>query len=468
MEDFLGIAFGSINTGLPKDIVKQIIEAEKIPIKKMQGRKGKFVAKQGLIGKLSELMTNVKNELMKNGSARSLRELKVETNTELVDVNVDKNIANPGSYQFEVVSLAQKSSALTNGFESPDDSYVGVGFIQYVLPNGEEHEVYVDSENASLNGIAKLINKDSKNGLQATVIDDGSGSDTPHKLLISLQETGDDNKATFPEFYFVDGDDDMFIAEERPARDAVIKIDGFEVEVPGNQVKDLLPGMTVDLKKAKPGEEFSIQIGEDKEAVTGKVVDLVETINQVLAFIKEQNTLDEKTDTSKTLGGDIILQTIEGRIRTAIFKDVETSQGFRRLSDLGITFQRDGTLGFDEKRFQTMASKDFGAMAEILTGHIKGDGIKTQGFVDNFRKFVDLALKFPDGILTTRKKSMQTQIDQVDRRIEQRERMIGQKEKNLKDKFARLEGTISRIQSQGAGLAGMGGGGGANAITQLG
>lgn len=434
----------------------------------METRKAKFKTKQELIGQLSQLMQNVKKDLMANGSARSLRELKVETNNDLVDVNVDKNVANPGSYQFEVVSLAQKSSALTNGFEDPDESYVGVGFIQYTLPNGEEQEVYVDSESASLNGIAKLINRDSKNGMHATVINDGTGSDRPYKLLISLEATGDDNQATFPYFYFVDGDDDLYINEERPAKDAVIKIDGFEVEVPENQVKDLLPGMTVDLKKAKPGEEFSIQVGEDKEAVTGKVSGLIETINQVLTFIKEQNTMDENTDTSQTLGGDIILQTIESRIRRAIFQDVETSKGFRRLSDLGISFQRDGLLGFDDKRFQTMASKDFGALAEILTGHIREDGTKSNGFIDNFRDFVDTALKFPDGVLTTRKKSMQTQIDQVDRRISQRERMIAQKEKNLKDKFARLEGTISKIQSQGAGVAALGGGGAANAVTQLG
>ena len=45
--------------------------------------------------------------------------------------------------------------------------------------------------------------------------------------------------------------------------------------------------------------------------------------------------------------------------------------------------------------------------------------------------------------------------------------VVEEKEKNLKDKFARLEGTISRIRSQGAGVAAMGGSGG-DPVQQLG
>lgn len=52
--------------------------------------------------------------------------------------------------------------------------------------------------------------------------------------------------------------------------------------------------MTIDLKKAKPGEEFTIKISEDVQAVGAKVSDLVTKINGVLSFIKQQNTMDEK------------------------------------------------------------------------------------------------------------------------------------------------------------------------------
>ncbi len=443
------------------------MEAEKIPLKKMEERKGKIGDKKALVDQLTQLFQDLKGNILANGNSRSLRELKVDTNNDIIGITVDKNLANPANYQFEVVRLAQKSSALSAGFSDKDESYTGVGYIQYNLPNGESRELYVDSDNASLTGIAKMINKDSENGMHATVINDGSDSDTPWRLLISLDGTGDGQKASFPYFYFVDGEEDLYLEQERPAQDAIIKVDGFEVEVPENKVSEIIPGVSIDLKKAKPGEEFSIKIGEDTAAVSDKIKTFVDSINAVFSFIKEQNTLDENSDTSRTLGGDILLQTIEGRLRRAIFQDIETSDGYKRIGDVGITFQRDGSLSLDQKKFDAALANGYGQVSEILTGRFRQDGTKSNGFIDNLNDFVGMALQFPNGILTTRKKGLESNISQIDRRISQKQRMLDQKETNLKDKFARLEGTIARIQSQGAGVAALGAAP-TNAVTQLG
>jgi flagellar hook-associated protein 2 len=465
----LGISFGSINTGLPKDIVKQIVAAEKIPLQKMEARKEKIKNKKKLVQELIDMMKNVKTNLNNNASARSLRELKVDTNSDLVDVAFDKNKVNPGNYRFEVVRLAQKSSAVSSGFSSKDDTYTGVGFIQYFMPNGDSREIYIDENNATLQGIANLINKDADNGLNATVIDDGSGSETPWRLLLSLNGTGDNERAEFPYFYFVDGEEDFYIDEERPAQDAIVKIDGFEVEVPGNKVDELIPGVTLDLKKAQPGEEFSINIADDGEAVSAKITDFVDIVNEVLKFINEQNRLDENSDTASTLGGDLLLQNLESRIRSVVFKDIKTNSGFKRIGDLGIVFNRSGLLEVDQQKFDSVVAKSYSLVSEILVGTTLADGTYSKGLIGNFSDVVDGALRYPNGILTTRSKGIQSNIDQIDRRIQQRQRLIDQKERTLKDKFARLESTISRIKGQGAGIAALGAGAGAGPqIPQLG
>jgi flagellar hook-associated protein 2 len=452
----LGIAFGSINSGLPKDIVQQIVEAEKIPIKQMEVRKGKVEDKKALVGQLTSLVENMRGEILKNKNARSLRELSVNTgDNKNIAVNADKNIAEPGKYQLEVVQLAQKSSAFSNGVEDKDKTYVGVGYIRAILPNGEEKEIYVDEDHASLSGIAKLINSDTSLGMRANVINDGKDTDEPWRLILSLQETGDGNKAEFPYLYLVDGEVDIFFEQERPAQDAKVKLDGFEVEVPANKVTDLIPGVTIDLKKAQPGEEISIEITEDVQKIGGKIQTLVEGINNVLKFIKEQNTLDEKSDTSRTLGGDITLTTIESRIRSAVFTPISTDQGTFRIGDLGVAFQRDGLLKLDQAKLENFLSKDFKTSAQILTGTYSKEGGKTRGFIDLLDETAQTLLRIPNGILPTRKGGLQSQISQIDRQINTRQRMVAQKEEVLKAKFARLEETMSRIRGQGAGLAGL-------------
>lgn len=451
----MGISFGSINSGLPKDIVQQIVEAEKIPINQMEARKGKIENKKALVQQLTSLVENMRGEVLKNKNARSLRELAINTGDATnIAVSADKNVAEPGKYQLEVVQLAQKSSTISNGVEDKDKTYVGVGYIKAILPNGDKKEIYVDEGHATLSGIAKLINGDSELGMRATVVNDGKDSDEPWRLMLSMSETGDNNKVEFPYLYLVDGEVDIYFEQERPAQDAKVKLDGFEIEVPTNKVTDLIPGVTIDLKKAKPGEELSIEITEDVQKIGGKINSLVDNINNVLKFIKEQNTLDEKTDTSQTLGGDLTLTTIESRIRTAVFTSVNTDAGPMRMGDLGITFQRDGLLKFDQAKFEAALSKDYKAVSQTLTGKYSLEGGKSNGFIDILDDTAKILLSQPNGVLTTRKGGLQSQINQIDRQINTRQRHIQQKEEVLKAKFARLEETISKIRGQGAGLAG--------------
>jgi flagellar hook-associated protein 2 len=451
----LGISFGSINSGLPKDIVQQIIEAEKIPIQQMEGRKDKINSKKELVQQLMTLVENMRGEVLKNKNARSLRELAINTGDNgNIAVTADKNVADTGKYQLEVLQLAQKSSAMSNGVEDKDKTYVGVGYIRAVLPNGEEKEIYVDEKNASLTGVAKLINGDPDLGMRATVVNDGKDSDEPWRIMISMAETGDHNKVEFPYLYLVDGEVDLYFEQERPAQDAKVKLDGFEIEVPSNKVTDLIPGVTIDLKKAKIGEEISIEITEDVQKIGGKISGLIDNINSVLKFIKDQNTLDEKTDTSRTLGGDLTLTTIESRIRSAVFAPVTTDSGPMRMGDLGISFQRDGLLKFDQAKFESALAKDYKSVAQTLTGKYTIEGGKTNGFIDVLDDTAKTLLAQPSGVLTTRKGGLQSQMRQIDRQIATRQRIVQQKEEVLKAKFARLEETISKIQGQGAGLAG--------------
>jgi flagellar hook-associated protein 2 len=451
----LGISFGSINSGLPKDIVQQIVNAEKIPIQAMEARKAKVANKQALVGQLTKLVEGMRGEILKNKGARSLRELKVNGGADHIGITADKNIAEPGKYQLEVLQLAQKSSAITNGVEDKDKTYIGVGYIRVTMPDGEEKEIYIDEENATLSGVAKLINGQSDQlGMRANVINDGSGSDEPWKMVISLNETGDGARAEFPYIYLVDGEVDIYLENEKPAQDAKVKLDGFEVEVPSNKVTDLIPGLTIDLKKAKPGEEISFEVTEDVAKVGEKITSLVEGINGVLRFIKEQNTLNEKSDTSSTLGGDLTLQTIESRIRSAIFTPIATEKGPMRIGDLGITYQREGHLKFDQAKFESELAADYKRVAQVLTG-VYGPGGKSDGFIDVLEKTAVQLLAQPNGALVTRSRGLKSNIDQIDRQIATRQRMIDQKEEILKARFARLEETISKIRGQGAGLAGM-------------
>ena len=69
----MAISFGSINTGLPKDIVKQLMEAERAPVVKMEGQKEKVGAKKAVLGELIKLMEELRNLVTNTLDERGLR-----------------------------------------------------------------------------------------------------------------------------------------------------------------------------------------------------------------------------------------------------------------------------------------------------------------------------------------------------------------------------------------------------------
>ena len=71
--------------------MKQIIEAERVPIQQMEARKGKIADKKALLGQLTTLVESMRGEILKNKNARSLRELKVNSSNDAIGVTADKN-----------------------------------------------------------------------------------------------------------------------------------------------------------------------------------------------------------------------------------------------------------------------------------------------------------------------------------------------------------------------------------------
>jgi len=450
------ISMGSMASGLPKDIVQRLVDAEREPIRKLESRKKDEESKLQLVQSLSTKVSDITASLKDLTRFRNFRDLMaVNSRPEICDVTVDKSLAEPGSYQIEVVQLAGQSSMMSNGFEDPDDTQIGAGYFSYELPDGETKEVYIDPDNSTLQGIAKSINSQRDLDLTAIVVNDGTGSDTPWRLIVNHKKTGENNDAEFPNFYFVDGDEDFYMDQERIAQNSKVKVNGFEVEFEGNKITTLLPGVTLDLKDAAPGKEFSLKIQEDTKSIKGKVEAMVAKLNEVLGFIQDQNKLDKDSNTRNTLGGDVTLQTLEYKVRNLVITPVMTEFGGVRMADLGVQFNRAGRLDFSGDKFEKAMTESFDAVSQFFIGIEEGgDGFATrlEGTVRGMTR--------DDGVVHSRVDGIKRRIQDIDRQIEMKERQIEKTEQTLKEKFARLEGTIANLKSQQASVAGALGGGG--------
>lgn len=449
-----GIRITGMASGLPPNIVEQLMEAERIPVQQMEVQKTKQEDKLKLVNELETKITDITKSLGELTSTRGFSDKKfVSSDENVIAGKVDPEVAVAGEHTLEVVQLAENPGAMSNGFPDKNESQVGVGYIKFKTSEGTK-EVYINGKSNTLEGVARQINA-ADVGVTAQVVEDRKDKSNPFKLMISGLETGDDKQVTFPKIYLLDGDRDLFFKESRPAKNAKVKVNGFEIEIPENKSTDLIPGVALDLKSAAPGKQIRMSVQENYEVISGKIKSFVEAYNGALDFIQKQSKLQASnsgTPRLGPLGGDGMIRSVESALRRIILNPQLSGESpIRRVGELGIEFNRNGSLDFKEDKFNKVLQEKPNEVAAFF----RGDGFNT-GFVATIRREVGSMVNGSFGTVSNRKRGLQDRISQVNTRIENKERQLERKEDSLRRKFADLEQKMSDLGAQQARVAAMG------------
>lgn len=449
-----GIRISGLSGGLPANLVDQVIEAERVPIKNMQEKKAVIEDKVKLVQDLETKINDINKNLALIVGSKGFVDKKLNSSfPDIVTGTLDPEKADSGEWTLEVMQLAGKPSVVTNGLPDKDKTTMGVGYIKFNTTEGEK-EVYINEDNSTLEKIAETINN-SGVGIRATVINDRSDKEESYKLEIAGLKTGDDNQVEFPVVYLLDGHRDFQFVNSKPAQNAKFKLDGHEFETADNNVTDLIPGVTLDLKQARPNQPVRINITENYDIIAGKIKSFVDSYNAALGFIQGQSKLTPDKQGNPRLGplgGDGMLRLTEGRMRNIIQDIQNTDSKFRRVIELGIEFNRSGTLNFNQEKFSKLVTSDPIEIVKFL----RGDLLNT-GFITDMKKKLGTIVDPQVGPVTTRRKNYQDRVAQMDKRIEQKEKNLVKKEEQIRNQFAKMDEAMSKIQTQGAGLAGIGG-----------
>lgn len=315
-----GVRIMGMASGLPPNIVEQLMDAERIPINQMKNKKAEDEDRLKLVGDLEGKINEIQKNLTElTGTNGFFNNKLISGDPNVIDGVVDPEKVMTGEWQIEVMRLAQKPGAMSNGFPDRDKTQMGVGYIRFDTPDGRK-EVYINPDNNTLDGVARTINA-SGTGLRAQVLNDRKDRENPFKLIVTGLGTGDDNQVKFPTIYMLDGDQDVYFDEERQAQNALIKVDGFEMELSENMVRDVIPGVTLDLKQAAPGRPIRVKVKEDIEAIAGKIKSFVDAYNGALGFIQNQHKLTKDKSGKERLGpmgGDGMLRSVESVLRRVI------------------------------------------------------------------------------------------------------------------------------------------------------
>jgi flagellar hook-associated protein 2 len=277
------------------------------------------------------------------------------------DTNVFTASALPGSRlgslsaSVEVRQLAQAQTSASGTLASGTDP-VGEGTLTISVGGGAGIDVTIDSTNNNLNGLAKAIN-DKNAGVTATVISDSNGA-----RLVVKGRTGAANAFTLSVPGGTTSGLERFAtaAMTTPlgAQDAIVRLDGVEVNRSTNSFSDLIAGVQIDLKSAKPDVPVSVGVTRPTAAINQGVQDFVSAYNELMNMIAEQTKAGTGADAG-ALRGDVGVRELQHRLSqlpTQVLSNGGT--GPHTLAEIGVRTNRDGTLGVDSARLATALASD--------------------------------------------------------------------------------------------------------------
>jgi flagellar hook-associated protein 2 len=266
------------------------------------------------------------------------------------------------------------------------------------------------------------------------------------------------------------------------AQDAVILMEGIEIRRSKNEIDDLIPGVTLNIK-APAEKPVKLGVEPDREAVKDAIISLVGNYNRLMAevnvltraddrVIEELSylTSEEKTEYREKLGAFQADSTL-GRFRSTLQRAAAAPYPTREernlalLAQIGISTDARrggaatgydpsrlrGYLEIDEKALDAAIVSKLPAIKELFGSDTDGDLL-----VDTGAAYMMEAMTKPyvetSGIIALKTGTADSRINREHRRMETLDRQLADKEAELKIQYSQMESAYNRMEQMSTSL----------------
>ena len=395
----LGAGSG-INT---TSLVTQLVEIEKAPREeRLDSTEEKLEAQISAYGTLQSSLSELQGVLdpLSDNDTFNARSVAFADTDVITPNSVDAG-AQTGTYQIEVVDVAQSQSLATGAYADKDEALneagtLTISFGTWTYDEDADPDADADTDqdpysfatndaraalnitveaSDSLQDIADKINAEDADVQASVLLVDGqyqllltapSGADNALRVSSDDATKGDSTGLSVFEYNETEHSQ---VTETQQAQDAELLVNGLTVYRETNEIDDVIQGFNFSLNKAEPGTSFTFTVSEDTSAAEQAIRDFVEAYN--LFYETAQNLVGYSTDeNNQTVRGDLATdgtaKALLNQIRDTIGSLVPgIEDGFTALTNVGIRTELDGTLSIDEDDFSDAMANNF-ALVETL------------------------------------------------------------------------------------------------------
>ena len=391
------MAIGATNLDI-NSIVSQLMSVERRPLSKLDQQEASYQAKLSAYGSIKGAIAGFQTALLGLNNAGVYQSLKATASDTTVFSASATSTAVAGTYSLEVTSLTQAQKLVAAG-QTSSTAAIGAGAATTVTfdfgtisgtldpltgiydpgatftGNGNPSKsITIDSSNNSLQGIRDAINTAGV-GVTATIVNDGSG--TPYRLALSSNSSGASNSlriavavggdASVTSLLAHDPTGTQNLSETVTASNASFKVNGIPVTKTSNTITDVIEGVTLNLSKVTTSP-VTLTVARDTSTVSSSISGFVKAYNDIVATLKNSSGYNAETKQGGILLGDSTVRNLQNQLRNMLNTAVTGASGsLTRLADVGVNFQKDGTLAINQTKLNDAINNHFSDIASLFT-----------------------------------------------------------------------------------------------------
>jgi flagellar hook-associated protein 2 len=218
-------------------------------------------------------------------------------------------------------------------------------------------------------------------------------------------------------------------------------IDGFTQTSANTKIDGMIEGLSLDLKKALPGESFSLTIQLDSKSIKSAVEGFVSNYNTLMTTINDLTAYNAESNTAGLLQGDSATRRIANQLRTemgSIVGGLDTE--LDSLAELGITTGDKNKLVIDSTKFADVIGSDFDKFSGIFSSE-SGYAVRLDSLIGN--------LTASGGILSNRTDGLNSEVKRINQQREALEARIVGIEARYQAQFSALDSLLGQLNSTG-------------------
>jgi flagellar hook-associated protein 2 len=419
-------------------VLQAVMTQESQPLTYMQQQRTALSSRSTAYGVLAGWVGALKSKADDLASAASLGGRSASSTDQTTVAASASSQAQIGTYDVVVSKLARAQVTTTTAASAVASPTTVVASGGSITINGKTVTLAGDT---SLQELSDAINATADIGVRSTVV----AADGKYQMVLTGTQTGQTHAFTVTNDLVNPTGLATPLAfsgtNAVDARDAELTVNNVRVTSATNTITGAISGVTLTLYKESASPTV-ISVGQDASGTKAKVKGFVSAYNDLVGYLKSQNETAKNGDTG-SIGRDTMLRAMRAELNGAILSTGPSSSALQNLTEIGVEFQRDGTLTFNEATFDQQAETNLAGVEQLLSGSGTADGV-----FDTIKTAIS---QYTDssGLLLSAKTRLTDELTKLDDRISDMQERLAIRRQTLVKEYAAADAAIAALNTQG-------------------